>query len=110
MRYRRDVPRDDPAAIDAEIEHVRAHLSACATPDDDPDARAGDVYLTAHADGDPNMVGIVGEIDAEPIAPYLRDDFEPDDDGADLPVALDREPVDLTPDEYEAHMTRKERR
>ncbi len=79
MRYRRDAPRDDQAAVDAETEHVRAHLSACATPDDDPDARAEDVHLevTAHVDGDPNMVSIVGEINAEPIAPYLRDDYDP---------------------------------
>lgn len=80
MRYRRDVPRDDQTAIATEIEHVRAHLSACCDPDDDQDALASRVAITIedHVDGDPELVSITGEIDAEPIAPYLRDDYDPD--------------------------------
>jgi hypothetical protein len=82
MRYRRDVPRDDQAAILAEAAHVRAHLSACCHPDDDEDALAGQVTVTAtaHPDGDPELVSVVGEIDAEPDAPYLREGYDP---GAD---------------------------
>jgi len=85
MRYRRDVPASDQSAIDVEIEHVRAHLSACTTPDDDSDANAAfvNVAITSHLDGDPDMMSIVGEIDAEPIAPYLSDDYDP---AAELPV------------------------
>lgn len=85
MKYRRDVPRDDQPAIDAETAHVRAHLSACCDPDDDADARAGDVTVTVaeHVDGNPYLVSIIGEIDAEPDAPYLRDDYDPD---AEAPV------------------------
>lgn len=79
MRYRRDVPRDDQGAIDAETEHVRAHLSACCDPDDDPDTRVDEITIavTDHVDGDPALVSITGEIDAEPVAPYLRDDYDP---------------------------------
>lgn len=80
VRYRRDVPRDDQAAIDAETEHVRAHLSACCDPDDDENARADEVTITVtdHVDGDPALVSITGEIDTEPVAPYLADDYDPD--------------------------------
>lgn len=89
MRYRRDVPRDDDgagfSAIAAETEHIRAHLSACCDPDDDQDALADQVSVTVadHVDGDPTMLSLIGEIDAEPVAPYLRDDYDPD---AEAPV------------------------
>jgi hypothetical protein len=80
VKYRRDVPRDDQEAIDAETGHVRAHLSACCDPDDDETALAEHVTVTVveHPDGHPYLVSIVGEIDAEPDAPYLRDDYDPD--------------------------------
>lgn len=112
MRYRRDVSADDEAAIDAEKVHVRAHLSACVDSDDDPDARGDDVKIEmlAHVDGNPNLVSIIGEIDGEPEAPYLRKDYTPDDDGSDLPSALDREPTDLDADAYAAHMAAKGQR
>jgi hypothetical protein len=84
MRYRRDVPRDDQDAIDAETAHVRAHLSACCDPGDDEDARADEVTVTVtvvdHVNGHPYLVSIVGEIDAEPDAPYLREGYDPDAD------------------------------
>lgn len=84
MRYRRDVPRDDQTAIDAEADHVRAHLSACCDPDDDEDARAGEVTVTVaeHVDGDPALVSVIGAIDADPVAPYLADDYDPDNEDA----------------------------
>lgn len=85
MRYRRDVARDDQVAIDAETAHIRAHLSAVADADDDPDTNADDVTITVtdHVDGDPALVSIVGELDMEPDAPYLRPGYDPDadDDG-----------------------------
>lgn len=87
MRYRRDVPADDRAAIDAETEHVIAHLSSCCDPDDDEDALRDQVSVevVAHVDSDPALVSIVGQIDAEPDAPYLRDDYDP---AAETPVAF----------------------
>lgn len=79
MRYRRDVPVNSRAAIDAETAHVRAHLSAVTHPDDDPNARADEVSIeiVAHVDGDPALVSIIGQIDAEPDAPYLHEDYDP---------------------------------
>jgi len=78
MRYVRDVPRDDPAALEAERAHVIAHLSAVADADDDPETNAGDVRINVidHPErGD--LLRIVGELDAEPDAPYLRDEHDP---------------------------------
>lgn len=94
MRYRRDVRHDDLAAIVAEWEHIVAHLSSIAAEDDDPETNADDVRVTigAHVDGDPEMVSILGTLDAEPNAPYLREDYNPaaDDDGTPFPRYSER--------------------
>lgn len=89
MRYVRDVPVDDQAALDAERLHVIAHLSAVADADDDPATNADDVrvWVQRHPD-DPTLLRIVGELDAEPNAPYLRDGFDP---FADVDPALIQE-------------------
>lgn len=94
MRYRRDVPRSDQDAIDAETEHVRAHLSACCNPDDDEHALADQVTVTVtdHVDGDPDLVSVIGDIAAEPAAPYLRDDYEPDAEPAAVEFTPYEEP------------------
>lgn len=78
MRYVRDVPRDDPAALEAETAHVVAYLAARADADDDPQTHADDVdvWTERHPD-DPGLLRIVGESDAEPDAPYLRPGFDP---------------------------------
>lgn len=80
LRYRRDVPADDPDTITTETEHVRVHLAAIADTDDDPTTHADDVTVRVvdHIDGDPALVSIIGELDATPDAPYLRDDYDPD--------------------------------
>ena len=78
MRYVRDVPADDLAALDAERAHVIAHLSAVASADDDPETNADDVQVwTERHPDDPSLLRIVGELDAEPDAPYLKPDFDP---------------------------------
>lgn len=78
MRYVRDVPADDLTAIDAERAHVIAHLSAVASPDDDPESNADDVQVwTERHPDDPGLLRIVGELAAEPDAAYLRDGFDP---------------------------------
>ena len=66
--------------------HVRAHLSSIATPDDDPDMFAADVDIVVVAEG--NGIRITGSLDREPIAPYLRDDFDPEDDVAANPLSV----------------------
>lgn len=78
MRYVRDVPRDDEAALAVERVHVRDHLAAVADADDDPATRAGavQVWTVEHPD-DPTLLRIVGELSAEPTAPYLDPDYDP---------------------------------
>lgn len=66
--------------------HVRAHLSSIATPDDDPDLLAEDVNIVVVADQ--GGVKITGTLDAEPVAEYLRDDFDPEHDVAANPLSV----------------------
>lgn len=78
MRYSRDVPVGSSAEVILHTEeHIRAHLSSVATPDDDPNARAEDVRIELAVVGD--QIRITGVLDAPPVAAYLRDDFDPYD-------------------------------
>lgn len=78
MRYVRDAPADDETAVQATREHVLAHLSAVAAEDDDPTTNADDVQVwTQRHPDDPALLRIVGELDAEPAAPYLRPGHDP---------------------------------
>lgn len=76
MIYTRDLPEDATQdRVDATIEHVRDHLASIADSDDDPTTHADDVTVrTEHRDG---RIWVIGELDAEPDAPYLKDDFDP---------------------------------
>ena len=78
MRYVRDVPAGDDEALAGERAHVIAHLSAVADADDDPTTHADDVrvWVERHPD-DPDQLRIVGELDAEPDAPYLQAGHDP---------------------------------
>ena len=89
LLYRRDVPADRLSTRDT-IAHIRAHLSAVADPDDDPDTYAKDVRITVspHVDRDPGMVTVLGELDAEPDAPYLRDGWTPEQDIEANPLSV----------------------
>lgn len=87
MRYQRELPADASAEMVGQAEeHVRAHLSAVASADDDPETNADDVVVTVQR-GE-GAVLVVGELDAEPIAPYLRDDFDPEEDVATNPLTV----------------------
>lgn len=80
MQYRRDVrAAEGPHVIRAEREHVREHLAMVADYDDDPTTHADSVIveIVPHVDGDPEMYSIIGTLDAEPDAPYLRVGFDP---------------------------------
>ena len=74
--YTRDLPEDATQDIvDAAVAHVRAHLSSVAAHDDDPETNADDVMVrTEHRDG---RIWIIGVLDAEPDAPYLKADYDP---------------------------------
>ncbi len=76
--YVRDVPADDEMALELETAHVRAQLSAIAEEDDDPETNADDVqvFVRTHPE-DPDQLRIVGLLEAEPNAPYLRPDYDP---------------------------------
>jgi len=71
--------------------HVRAHLSAVADANDDPDARADEVRISHEEEG----LLVVGELDAEPDAPYLRPGFTPEQDIEANPLTV--EPIGERP-------------
>lgn len=76
MIYTRDLPEDATQdQVDSTIDHVRTHLSSVAASDDDPETNADDVTIrTEQRDG---RVWVIGELDMEPDAPYLKPDFDP---------------------------------
>lgn len=79
IEYQRDIPADSSdAVIEAEKAHVRDHLAAIADADDDPSTHAEDVrvWVARHPE-DAGLLRIEGALDAEPDAPYLKDDFDP---------------------------------
>jgi hypothetical protein len=85
--YSKFVPfQTDPEALLATEQHVRAHLSSVAAPDDDEDRYASEVQirLTSSESG----VLVQGTLDREPDAPYLREGFDPEQDVADNPLSV----------------------
>lgn len=83
MRYTRWTPFDQ---VPATVEHVRAHLSAVASPDDNPDTHADDVHIDMR-DHDGGVL-VFGELDADPVADYLRDGFDPDGEAGANPLSV----------------------
>jgi hypothetical protein len=79
IEYQRDLPLDSPdEVIEAEREHVRVHLAAIADADDDPGTHADAVRTwTAHHPDDRTLLRIEGQLDAEPVAPYLDPSYDP---------------------------------
>jgi hypothetical protein len=92
MRYRQDVPPGTD--LHAVARHVVAHLAGAVHPHDDPTEFAEDVRVTVHQPGTVHdtMIAVVGEIDGEPDAPYLRPDYSPDTDHADIEFRLYENP------------------
>lgn len=87
MIYSRLVPADaSPGALDDTARHVRAHMSSVASENDSENEFADEVRVTF----EPREGGIkvVGELDREPVAPYLRGDFDPEQDVADNPLSV----------------------
>jgi hypothetical protein len=83
MRYSRWSPHDVLPEVE---QHVRAHLSSVADPFDDPAEHAAEVRITRIPQGDGILV--VGELNAEPDAPYLREGFNPEQDVRDNPLSV----------------------
>jgi hypothetical protein len=93
VKYYQFVPEDSPdEVLELTIQHVREHLSAVADEDDDPNTHADAVVITTEpytreSDGRNGTI-IRGVLDADPIAPYLRPDFKPEDDIAANPLTV----------------------
>jgi len=83
LTYSRWAPAD---AVPDTIDHVRAHLSSVATPDDNPDTYTAAVNVTLTQEGDGILV--TGTLDREPVADYLRSDFDPDREAAANPLTV----------------------
>jgi hydrogenase maturation factor HypF (carbamoyltransferase family) len=87
MRYARDLPLKSTPAQVLEVEHhIRAHLSAVTTEDDNPQTRAAEVAIDYRAMGD--QLRVTGQILGEPTAAYLREDWTPEQDIADNPLSV----------------------
>lgn len=93
VAYYQFVPEDcSEDVLKAAIQHVREHLSAVASEDDDPETNADDVVITTEpyvreSDGKPGTI-VRGTLDADPVAPYLRPDFDPEDDIRQNPLTV----------------------
>lgn len=66
--------------------HVRAHLSSVASEDDSPDRYAAEVDISAVAHD--RGILITGRLDREPVADYLRPDFDPEQDVEANPLTV----------------------
>lgn len=78
--------------LEQTIQHVREHLSSVADEDDDPNTHADDVVITTEpyvreSDGAAGTI-VRGQLDADPVAPYLKEDFDPEDDIRDNPLSV----------------------
>lgn len=87
MRYRRDIPlalidQQGQHVVDQVVAHICEHLLGAVHPEDDPRGfKPGDgplitLYKHDH-ETDPTLVSFIGEVDAEPSAPYLKPGFDP---------------------------------
>jgi len=93
VAYYQFVPEDaDPGILELTIKHVREHLSSVADEDDDPTTHADDVVIRTEPgirESDKVRGTFVrGYLDADPVAPYLRDDFDPEDDIRNNPLTV----------------------
>ena len=93
MRYRRDVPMKlldtNPEVAQQITEHIALHLLGATHPDDATIGRDGaSITLSYHEHPDgQDVVSFIGEIDAEPDAPYLQPEFDPATDHPEIQFA-----------------------
>lgn len=96
MRYRRDIPRGDRQLIAETVDHVIDHLRGAADPHDDPTQIERDrvnIEILDHVDGDPNLISVIGELDAAPVVHYLSPDFDPSTDYPEIKFKPYTEPA-----------------
>jgi len=93
IKYLQFVPSTASGLVFLEtIEHVKQHISSIADPEDDPNTHADQVEIKLEptireSDG---AIGttIYGSLDADPIAPYLHADFDPEEDVRTNPLTV----------------------
>jgi len=85
LTYSRWSPPDVVPEVEA---HVRAFLSGATDPNDDETIRADEVRIH-HENITDEGVLVVGELDAEPDAPYLRPGFTPEQDIEANPLTVE---------------------
>jgi len=95
-------PSDE--TLDATKAHVRDHLASIADSDDDPTTHAEDVNVYAVRNPDTGEVVVHGTLDAEPQAPYLRPDYDPDAEERPSWVAWTPADDDAKLDEIDAEL------
>jgi hypothetical protein len=78
LQYTRDIPAD-ATFEDKEktVQHVRNHVAAVADPYDDPGPHKEEVDVNLHLSADGSILHVLGDLDAEPDAPYLKEGFNP---------------------------------
>lgn len=87
IRFSRSIPRNANEELRTTVErHIRQHISAVADPNDDPNTYADKVDIWQERDGDNTK--ICGRLNRHPSAPYLRDDFDPDDEARRNPLTV----------------------
>lgn len=93
VEYYQFVPDSEEDKMHEIQRHVVKHLASVISPDDDPE-HAPDVEVTLslergirESDGAHGYY-VYGRVDAEPNAPYLRPDFDPEDDVEGNPLSV----------------------
>jgi hypothetical protein len=76
----------EPEVLDATEDHVRNHLSSVASAEDSETEYADEVSIVQRIQDDGVLV--YGVLDREPVAPYLQDDFDPEQDVIDNPLSV----------------------
>jgi hypothetical protein len=78
IEYYRDIPVDAPEEDKYRtVEHVRDFVAGMADGDDNPTTRREDVQVALELIEDGAVLRVKGYLDAEPDAPYLKEDFNP---------------------------------
>lgn len=94
----------DTEALRKTTDHVVKHISAIASPSDDPDQFAPEVDVT-FSENEDGSTRVYGELDREPACDYsLPDDFQLPDESEYQKGFGVRE---MTPEELQEHLIRK---
>lgn len=91
---------DTHEEVDRTAQYIAEELSRNCSDTDDPREFYYEVSFKKSLSPSGQTLWLVGSLDREPTQHNYGD-------GGDFPTALDREPVDLTPEEYSVHMDEK---